>query len=175
MGHRLSEAGRPKTRSGEESDVEHRGAVVEFPQAEGRQQAQTHADPEDRLGRRPAGPGASMMPNTSVARPAIERTAPMGSSLSGCSSRDSGISSRVPTRPTATIGTFTRKTAFQEKFSSSAPPTIGPRTMPTPETAAHVAMARGRSASENRFVIRDSVAGISSAPPRPITPRMAIS
>jgi len=85
------------------------------------------------------------------------------------------MSASVPAIPTATIGRLTMKTAFQEKPSSSAPPTIGPRTIPIPETAAQVAIARGRSSSGNRFVISDSVAGIRSAPPRPIAPRSRIS
>ena len=77
--------------------------------------------------------------------------------------------------PTAATGTLTMKTEFQLKLSRRAPPTIGPMTMPSPETAAQVAMARGRSLAGKRFVISDSVAGIRSAPPRPIRPRIAIS
>ena len=44
-----------------------------------------------------------------------------------------------------------------------------------PDTAAQVAIARGRSFSGNRLVISDSVAGIISAPPRPMRPRTTIS
>ena len=98
-------------------------------------------------GRRPSRARAPRSrPRRSRDRPAIDRPAPGRSSL-GCLGiarlRDEAPRRR-PGRA-ATIGRLTRNKLFQLKCSSSQPPVIGPTAMPTPDTAAHAAIALGRS------------------------------
>src|ERR1035437_9840975 len=54
--------------------------------------------------------GPSMMAQRMPPRPPIDNRAPAGSARRGFALRDSGTSSRVPTRPAATTGTLTRNT-----------------------------------------------------------------
>ena len=64
---------------------------------------------------------------------------------------------------------------LDSKCSSKKPPEIGPSAMPRPATAAHAAIAFGRSSAGKMFVRIDSVVGMMPAAPRPIRPREAIS
>jgi hypothetical protein len=57
--------------------------------------------------------GASMIAAVSTARPAVDRTAPSGSSRALPGSRESGTSLGVAASAAITIGTLTRKTAVQ--------------------------------------------------------------
>jgi hypothetical protein len=74
-----------------------------------------------------------------------------------------------------TIGRLTRNTACQSKCSISHPPVTGPIAMPRPETAAHAAMACGRSSAGKMFVMIERLDGMMNAPPRPMIARLAIS
>ena len=74
-----------------------------------------------------------------------------------------------------TTGTFTRKTEPHQKCSSSHPPTIGPIAMPRPDTPAQIPIARPRSSAGKTFVRIDNVEGMISAPPIPMSARVAIS
>ena len=68
------------------------------------------------------------------------------------------------------------KTEPHQKCSSSKPPVIGPRPMPSADTPAQTPIALPRSAgSVNTLVMIDSVAGMMNAPPMPISARVAIS
>ena len=119
--------------------------------------------------------GASMSAHTSAVSPAIESAAP-GRSTRGCDgSRDSGTRAKAPTRPNATIGRLTRNRLFQLKCSSSQPPVTGPTAIPSPDTAAQMAIAFGRSCAGKRLVRIDSVVGMIAAAPRPISARAAMS
>jgi hypothetical protein len=82
---------------------------------------------------------------------------------------------RPATSAIATTGRLTRKTAPQLKCSSSRPPAVGPIATPRPETAAQMPIAFARSPAGNTFVRIESVAGIISAPPTPMSPRVAMS
>ena len=59
----------------------------------------------------------------------------------------------------AAMGVMVKKMLFQEKCSSSHPPTIGPRAMATPVVAPQSPMALARSPRSVKVLeIRDSVA-----------------
>jgi hypothetical protein len=119
--------------------------------------------------------GASMSAHTTAVSPATDRPVPTGSSRGESGSRDSGTSQAAPTRQAAATGRLIRKMLFQLKCSSRNPPEIGPTAMPSPETAAHTAIALGRSLDGKMFVRIESVVGMIPAAPRPITARDAIS
>jgi hypothetical protein len=68
-----------------------------------------------------------------------------------------------------------RNTEPHQNRASSAPPSIGPTATPRPLAAAHSAIAFGRWASDVVRTMIDRVAGISSALPRPISPRVTIN
>ena len=82
---------------------------------------------------------------------------------------------RPATSATITTGTFTRKTEPHQKWLSSQPPTIGPIAMPRPETPAQMPIARPRSSAGKTLVRIESVEGMISAPPTPMSDRVAIS
>ena len=75
----------------------------------------------------------------------------------------------------ATIGRLTRKTELQPKCSISQPPPTGPMAMPSPATAAQMPIAFGRSSAGKTLVRIESVDGMISAPPIPMSARLAIS
>ena len=86
--------------------------------------------------------------------------------------RDRGSRARAASRPrgrSAATGTLTRKTDFQSNHSSSRPPGSGPRPMPTAAMPAQMPIALPRSSRGKTFVMIDSVAGMISAPPTPIS------
>ncbi|MCZ7534929.1 MAG: hypothetical protein M5T61_02585 [Acidimicrobiia bacterium] len=74
-----------------------------------------------------------------------------------------------------TTGRFTRNVDPHQKWSSRKPPMMGPSATPMPVTAAHTPMARGRSCAGKTLVMIERVAGITNAPPTPMTARPAIS
>ena len=78
-------------------------------------------------------------------------------------------------RPTSATGTLMRKTEDQSKYSSSRPPNSGPRPTPIAAVPAHTPIALARSSHGKTFVMIDSVAGMISAPPTPISARTAMS
>lgn len=78
------------------------------------------------------------------------------------------------TAPAAT-GRFRKKIARQETYSVSAPPTTGPIASASPETPAHVPIARPRSCGGNASEMIDSVPGIMNAAPMPWIARPATS
>ena len=64
----------------------------------------------------------------------------------------------------------------QAKWSSRNPPTTGPSATPSPAVAAQMPMAVERSRGSGKIPIRrDSVAGMISAAPAPMTARAATS
>ncbi|CFL96169.1 Uncharacterised protein [Bordetella pertussis] len=76
----------------------------------------------------------------------------------------------------STTGTLIRNTEPHQKYSSSTPPTTGPRAAPPEAMAAHTPMARARSrASVNTWRRIARVAGIISAAPIASRPRATIS
>jgi hypothetical protein len=119
--------------------------------------------------------GASMMAQVRLTRPPIERSTPGMSIGQGSGSRDSGMRLRPAMTATAISGMFTQNTALQLKDSSSSPPAIGPRTIPSPETAAQAAIAFPRSLAGKMLVMIERVAGMMNAPPIPISALLAIS
>ena len=71
-----------------------------------------------------------------------------------------------------TIGTFTMNTDPHQKWSSRKPPVTGPSATAMPATPDQSPMASARSrASVNTLVRIDSVAGMISAAPMPMTAR----
>src|SRR4051794_38752198 len=120
--------------------------------------------------------GAWMMAYTSEPMAAIDRNAPTRSSLVASGFRESGTRWSAPNNATMRSGTFTQNTDDHEKLRMSAPPAIGPRAMPSPLAAVHTAMALARSrGSPNTLTRMDSVVGMMSAPPTPITERPTMS
>ena len=123
----------------------------------------------------PRSPPPSMIAQVSTPSPAVDSTAPTGSSRDCAGSRDSGTSAGAAASATTTIGRLTRKTELQSNCSISQPPATGPTAMPSPATAAQMPIAFGRSWAGKTFVRMDSVEGMMSAPPTPIRARLAIS
>jgi len=118
--------------------------------------------------------GIAMIHQTSAVMPAADNTAPSGSGLRH-GPFDSGIRVRPASRASATTGMLMKKIACQEKRVMSTPPSTGLPTMPSRATQVQAAMALGRSASSNTVIRMDSVDGMISAPPMPISTRTAIS
>ena len=73
------------------------------------------------------------------------------------------------------IGTLIRKTQSQEAYSTSAPPTIGPRAMPETEIALQMPTALPRSSGGKAAEISESESGMMKAAPSPCRARIAIS
>ena len=120
--------------------------------------------------------GTSMMANSSVTSPTIDRTAPMGSSGLSSGALVFGMSQRAKTKVTAHTGTLMKNTEPQPRCSTSSPPTTGPIAIPMPATPAHTPIARARSAGSRNVLVRiDSVVGKMNAPPTPMSARAAIS
>src|SRR5437763_890803 len=117
-----------------------------------------------------------MMANNSATSPAIDKSAPIGSS--GLSSRALvlGTSHRARMKVTAHTGTLMRNTEPHPKRSTSSPPTTGPMAIPMPATPAHTPIARARSAGSRNVLVRiDRVVGKMNAPPTPMRARAAMS
>ena len=86
-----------------------------------------------------------------------------------------GMTTRISTIAIAASGTLTQNTAPQAKWSSRKPPSVGPMTIPMPDTADQAPIAAARSRAGNTAAMIDNVAGMTNAPPRPITAREAMS
>jgi hypothetical protein len=67
------------------------------------------------------------------------------------------------------------KTAGQENHSRIAPESSRPMTAPPPATPAHIPTARPRSSGGKMFVMIESVVGMTSAAPTPMTARRPIN
>src|SRR3954451_4636225 len=119
--------------------------------------------------------GASMIAYTRLTSPTIDNTAPTGSSALGWGSFESGTIRRPRISATITTGTFTKKTEPHQKLARSQPPTIGPVAIPRPDTPAQMPIARPRSCAGKTFVRIDRVDGMISAPPTPMSARLAIN
>ena len=105
----------------------------------------------------------------------MESAAPTRSNAPGSGSRLSGTSATPEQERDGRDGTLTRNTDVQEKHSSRSPPNSGPRPMPIAAMPAQMPIALPRSSRGKTFEMIDSVAGMISAPPTPITARIAIS
>ncbi len=119
-------------------------------------------------------PGASMIAYTSAPTAPIDSAAPGRSSRASDGSRLSGTNRTPSPRATSTIGTLSRKTALQSKFSINNPPTTGPSPIPSPETPAQIVIAFARSEGGKTLAMTDSVDGMIRAPPTPIPTRTAM-
>ena len=107
---------------------------------------------------------------------AMDRAAPIGSSRVAWGSRESGTRCKAPMNAATSSGTLIQNTDDHEKLRIRAPPTIGPTAMPAPLAAVQPAIALARSrGSPNTLTRIDSVVGMSSAPPTPMTLRPAMS
>src|SRR5437870_8039250 len=101
-----------------------------------------------------------MIAHTSELSDVIESTAPNLSTGGVSGSDDSGTSGFAAIRAPMTIGTLTRNTEPQEKWSRSRPPATGPIAIPSPETPAQMEIALARSCLGNTFVRTDRVDGM---------------
>ena len=114
--------------------------------------------------------GASMIDATSAPRPTIDSPAPTTSMRGRCGFRDVGTRNRPAMSATITIGTLTMNTDPHQKWSSRKPPATGPSATAMPATPDQIPIASARSrASVNTLVRIDSVAGMISAAPIPMT------
>ena len=120
--------------------------------------------------------GPSMMPNSNDPSATMDSTAPSGSSRGAEGSFDSGTKKWPAISAVAAMGRFTQNTELHEKWVSSSPPITGPSATPSPEKPAQIAMARPRSfGSRNTLVRMDSVDGMMSAPPTPMSALVRMS
>ncbi len=67
------------------------------------------------------------------------------------------------------------KTQCQSACSTSQPPAIGPSAIPRPATAAQAPIAFARSSAGKTAVRIERVEGMMSAPPTPMSARLAMS
>ena len=72
-------------------------------------------------------------------------TIPATSSVPACGSRDSRTAPPISTSATAASGAWTRNTHGQLASATIAPPTIGPKPRPIPNTIPQIPNARPRS------------------------------
>jgi hypothetical protein len=119
--------------------------------------------------------GASMMENTRTVSPARASSAPGLSSPGASGCEDAGTKPIVPAIAIAARITLTAKADRQENHSSRVPVASRPSRALPPATAAQTETARVRAAGGNVPVMVDSVAGMTRAAPRPMTPRSRIS
>ena len=117
-----------------------------------------------------------MIANRRATSPAIDRTAPIGSSGLSSGELVFGMNRHASAKVSAHTGTLMKNTDPQPKCSTSRPPMTGPIAMPMPATPAHTPMARARSAGSRNVLVRiDSVVGKMNAPPTPMSARAAMS
>ena len=101
--------------------------------------------------------------------------APPTSSWGASLSADSGTNRRVPTIAIAASTTLSAKTDCHDQTSSSSPVISRPAMALPPATPAQTPTARVRCCGGKVPVMVERVAGITSAAPRPSTPRSAMS
>src|SRR5215469_12453425 len=119
--------------------------------------------------------GASIRAHKRAVRPAMDSSAPIGSSLGLDGSRESLTKKKPPMRPRITTGTLTRNTEPHQNRWSSHPPAIGPMAIPMPDTPAQMPIALPRSPGSRNVLVRiDRVDGMMIAPPTPISDRVAM-
>ena len=114
-------------------------------------------------------------PYTTPPSPIVANAAPGMSSFLASGSLLSGTYLAVMSSTAMASGTFIRKAARHETFSTRNPPRTGPRAVVTPESPDHVPMAFPRSSSLNEALIIAREPGTSIAPPTPCTARATIS
>ena len=104
-------------------------------------------------------------------------TAPgMSKSVCPSSRRLSGMTRGTRNMTIITIGTLTRKTQRQLRYSVSTPPMSTPTAPPAPATAPHTPRAVLRSLPSRKVAVTiDRAAGESIAAPRPCTAREMMS
>ena len=117
----------------------------------------------------------SMSAQQSDARPTAASTAPIPSSGSCESARDSGTWRTVIATATTASGTLMRNTHRHENASINQPPTNGPTALATPASPAHAPIARPRSTSWNAEPMIARLPGTSSAPAAPWNARAIAS
>src|SRR5690606_22649084 len=92
-----------------------------------------------------------------------------------CGSLEVGTIRHDRYRSTATSGRLMKNTDPHQNHLSIRPDRSGPSAPPAPASPAHVATAFARSCGGKELWMIDSVAGITSAAPMPMTARAAIS
>ena len=107
--------------------------------------------------------------------PAIDKSAPSGSSGARRFSLADGTRNAPAISATATTKTLVRKIAPHQKCSSSNPLVTPPSAAPTPANVAQIAIAFGRSLGGNTWASTDNVAGMTNAAPTPIAARATIN
>ena len=103
--------------------------------------------------------------------PTIDRSAPTGSRRASSGSFDFGTRNQPPTKATAMTGRLMRNTDPNQKCVRRKPLASGPNAPATPVVAAQIAIALARSPAGKTFTRIDSVDGMISAAPRPMTAR----
>jgi hypothetical protein len=116
-----------------------------------------------------------MIANTTPKRPSDDSRAPTGSSRTPLELREVGTIGIAAAKASAASVTFTAKTDGHENHSSSAPESSRPKIAPAPAMPAQMPTARPRSSGGKTLVMIDSVVGITSAAPTPMTARSPIS
>lgn len=115
--------------------------------------------------------GPSMIMYTRAPTVTIDSSPPSTSGRPVPSARDGGTSTSAARIATAATGRLIRNVECQEWLCSSHPAVSGPRAMARPEVADHAVMARARSARGKVATSSDSVAGMMTAAPVPMTAR----
>ena len=100
---------------------------------------------------------------------------PRMSNATRSSARVVGTTRIMPTQATAASAAVRTKTEPQANCSSSAPDARMPRVPPAPAKPAQMPTALARSSGGNTLVMVDSVPGMSSAAPIPMSARSAMS
>ena len=105
-------------------------------------------------------------------RPVMDNSAPSGSGRLDSPLQELGTSQSVAMRPAMAMGTLIRKTDPHQKWSSRKPPRMGPIATPSPVVPDQMPMARARSRSVVKTLVRiDRVDGMMAAAPTPMQAR----
>ena len=107
--------------------------------------------------------------------PIAEITEPRGSRPTCSSERVLGTTRITPMHDSAARPAVTRKIEPHQNCSSSTPDTRMPRVPPAPAKPAQMPTALARSSGGNTLVMVDSVPGMRSAAPRPVSARSPMS
>ena len=105
----------------------------------------------------------------------MDRPAPTGSGRVEAGFLELGINQMAAISPQRATGTLTRKTEPHQKWARSTPPRMGPRATPRPVVPDQIPMARTRSRSAVKMLVRiESVHGMRAAAPTPMTARARV-